>query len=345
MSARPRRAAYAAAASLAALLAVGVQTVAGVVLWTMTVSPTTATVGVNTTFTLTATNLDPLLGVKCVIADVPAGIVPGDVWIAASSTTAAWVASRSGQQLIAVIASGDGNQKLTVGDSVSMSFTGVAVQAGTHAIGGVAYSGHECVNGARPLAAPAVIVASQPLVPAPTPPPDPTAAPTPTPASIVVLPSILPTPPPIVARPPVVPAPRATPLPAAPPAAGAVAAAPNPPGRQSAPPPFPVAAPVAATGAPTAADPAQAPAPAASDTAALAVGRRGEPGALDSSVSLGPLGIDGIGVWAIPGAVVGGPGLIVIAWVIVQAGAAMAWVPAVRRLRGDVRRPRASAAR
>ena len=55
-----------------------------------------------------------------------------------------------------------------------------------------------------------------------------------------------------------------------------------------------------------------------------------------AGVSLGPLGvIDGITVWAIPGAIVGGPGLLVILWVLAQTGVALAWIPAVRRLRGS----------
>ena len=62
----------------------------------------------------------------------------------------------------------------------------------------------------------------------------------------------------------------------------------------------------------------------------------GEPeGFGGGQLSLGPLGvIDGITVWAIPGAIIGGPGLIVILWVMLQTGAAAAWIPAVRRLRG-----------
>jgi hypothetical protein len=58
-------------------------------------------------------------------------------------------------------------------------------------------------------------------------------------------------------------------------------------------------------------------------------------------ISLGPLGvIDGITVWAIPGAIVGGPGLLVILWVLTQAGVTLAWIPAVKRMRGrDDERP------
>jgi len=53
-------------------------------------------------------------------------------------------------------------------------------------------------------------------------------------------------------------------------------------------------------------------------------------------VSLGPLGfIDGITVWAIPIAVVGGPGLLVILWVMIQTGFAIVWIPAVKRMRGE----------
>jgi len=53
------------------------------------------------------------------------------------------------------------------------------------------------------------------------------------------------------------------------------------------------------------------------------------------AVSLGPLGvIDGFGVWGVPGAVVGGPGILVMLWVALQTGVAAAWIPAVRRMRG-----------
>jgi hypothetical protein len=44
--------------------------------------------------------------------------------------------------------------------------------------------------------------------------------------------------------------------------------------------------------------------------------------------------IDGLAVWVIPGAIVGGPGLLVILWVMIQAGVTAAWIPAVKRMRG-----------
>ena len=69
---------------------------------------------------------------------------------------------------------------------------------------------------------------------------------------------------------------------------------------------------------------------------------RGSAGQGIGEVALGPLGfIDGISVWAIPGAIMGGPGLLVILWVLIQTGAALAWIPAVKRMRGkdEDRRP------
>jgi hypothetical protein len=48
--------------------------------------------------------------------------------------------------------------------------------------------------------------------------------------------------------------------------------------------------------------------------------------------SLGVLA--GVDVWAVPAATIGGPGLIVLLWVALQAGGVSLWIPAVRRLRG-----------
>lgn len=343
MTRRGMRRAGGALATLATLFAVGAQAVAGGVLWTMTASPLTATVGTPTTLTLTATNLDPLLGVKCVIAQIPSAIAPGDVWIAGSNTTAAWTTSRSGQQVTAMINSGDGNEKLRVGDWVAFSVAGVPVQAGTFAITAVAYSNHGCSEGVRPLAAAPVIVISQAVIALPPPPdPTPTPAPTPTPEPILVLPSVGPTLPPLI---PVEATPRPTRRATPSPAAAAQGAA-SPRAEPTAVPsaaavpatsPSPATASAAtASAAPDASLGTSGPRPDGGD-ALLAVSPRGEPGE-GLGLQLGQMAtLEGLGVWAIPGAVVGGPGLAVILWVAIQAGAAMAWVPAVRRLRGDGR--------
>ena len=73
-------------------------------------------------------------------------------------------------------------------------------------------------------------------------------------------------------------------------------------------------------------------------------------GALAGLLVDGPaldLGIDTVGllagfeIWAVPAAVIGGPGFLVLLWIAMQAAGAMAWVPAARRLRnGDVSRAR-----
>jgi hypothetical protein len=42
--------------------------------------------------------------------------------------------------------------------------------------------------------------------------------------------------------------------------------------------------------------------------------------------------------WVVSAAAVAVPGLLVIAWVALQAGAAVIWIPAVRRLREERRR-------
>jgi hypothetical protein len=48
--------------------------------------------------------------------------------------------------------------------------------------------------------------------------------------------------------------------------------------------------------------------------------------------------LDGFDTWSVPAAVVGVPGLLVVLWVALQTVGALAWIPAVRRLRGEDRR-------
>jgi hypothetical protein len=43
----------------------------------------------------------------------------------------------------------------------------------------------------------------------------------------------------------------------------------------------------------------------------------------------------GLETWAVPAAVMGGPGLLVLLWIALQAAGATAWIPAARRLRDD----------
>jgi hypothetical protein len=47
--------------------------------------------------------------------------------------------------------------------------------------------------------------------------------------------------------------------------------------------------------------------------------------------------LNGFDTWSVPAAVVGVPGLLVVLWVALQTVGALAWIPAVRRLRGQER--------
>ena len=330
-------------AALGAAFAIGVPTVSANVLWTMTASPATGSVGVGTVFTFTATNLDPLLGIKCVTVEMPNALPVGETWIAGSNTTAAWATSRSEQLVTAVIDTGDGDEKLRVGDWLSFSVAVVPSAPGVYAPSAVAYSGHECVNGARGLAAPPAFVISGDVVPEPLLPP---ATPIPTPLPAIDLPPVLPEPSatPLSA---VIPTPRGTQPPAAQAQPGLVAqpevlaaqaeaapAAPEPPTGPER------DAPRTSSGVTTAAAPPAPAAPAPPNRPVLAVATPDDDSAA-ADVSLGPLGaIEGFGVWGVPGAVVGGPGILVMLWVALQTGVAAAWIPAVRRMRGaEHRRP------
>ena len=54
------------------------------------------------------------------------------------------------------------------------------------------------------------------------------------------------------------------------------------------------------------------------------------------------LGLLDVDVWLVPSALVAGPGLLVILWVLLQTIGAAAWIPAVRRMadeEGARRRP------
>jgi len=58
----------------------------------------------------------------------------------------------------------------------------------------------------------------------------------------------------------------------------------------------------------------------------------------EQGLELGAMDVDLLGsveIWSVPAATLGVPGLLLIIWVGLQAVGALAWIPAVRRLRGD----------
>ena len=57
--------------------------------------------------------------------------------------------------------------------------------------------------------------------------------------------------------------------------------------------------------------------------------------AVAGPMALGALAaFTGSTVFAVPAAVLGGPGLLILLWVVLQALGTATWIPAVRRLRG-----------
>ncbi|MEP7082275.1 MAG: hypothetical protein ABI841_04775 [Chloroflexota bacterium] len=283
----------------------------------------TATSGVATTFSLTATNLDLLTELGCLEVDLPETF---DIVGATAGTTSngdAWEAVVFPNKVAAHSLSGGG--RLELGQSITFTITAVATQAGTWTWTNHAHRPQDC-SGAEEIGTPIAVLVLLGATPTPTPTPEPTPPPTPTPTPVL----------------PIVPLPTLPPLPTVRPATPTPTVFPSSAATSPTPSPSPVATagavPPVGGGAPP-----SAPALDASGAAAVVLGL-GEPDGAQGSVgevSLGPLGvIDGITVWAIPGAIVGGPGLLVILWVILQAGVALAWIPAVKRMRGkDEQRP------
>ena len=330
---RPARGAIGVLAALGAAFAVSATPAAALLLWTLTGSPLTAQSGVATTFTLTATNLDLLTELGCLEVDLPGSFEIVGAFAGNASNGDQWEAVVFPNKVAVHSLSGGG--RLELGHSVTFTITAVPTQAGTWTWTNHAHRPQDCSGGEEPGTPIAVTV-----LPGATPPPTPPPAPTPTPTPI--LPSLpLPTLPPILplpSLPPTLPLPTLRPAtPTAVPTGSPTPAATSPTASPAAtPPPADEAVALPVGGASVTPPP---PNLGASGAAPVVLGP-GDPesGAEGSAgeVSLGPLGvIDGIAVWAIPGAIVGGPGLLVILWVIFQTGVALAWIPAVRRMRGS----------
>jgi hypothetical protein len=179
---------------------------------------------------------------------------------------------------------------------------------------GVAWSAPTTVTLTRPAPSP---------TPVPTPTPTPTPRPTPTPLPLpslpvpsIPLPSIpLPTPP--VPSPSVEVPLQPTPIPASLPVIGAAPGETPSPGG---------AVPGSGTDVPS----GQAPDSINANRPDLSLNLP----AID--LGTGTIGVvAGLEIWAVPAAVIGGPGLLVLLWISLQAGGAGVWIPAARRLRDD----------
>ncbi len=315
--------------ALAASLVAALPSVVGALMvWTLVGLPLTVTAGQLTIFTMTATSLDPASKLGCLEVDLPSTFQSITAGAATPSTGRNdWIASVSGTAVVVHTTTGGG--LLGSGDSVTFTFKAQPTVAGAVSWPNHAHRRKDC-SGVEETGTPIAVTVLPPILPTPSPTPVPTprATPIPTPEPTPQATSTPPTPDPSrSASEPADGVPSAsTRSPSSTPAAGSGTAASSarPSGVPSAATSGgPVASPSAGVGVP---------APAASPGGPTVAfdGRR-----LNlNATSFGPLG--GIEIWAVPAATLGLPGLLlVLAAIGLQAIGGLAWIPAVRRLRGD----------
>lgn len=345
------------------------------ILWTLTASPLAATTGVQRVFTLTATNEDPLAAILssseigCVVVDVPGNFTVAASVVTGSNSGDGWhVDSVAGNRV--VVHTDSGGDRLGLLGWVRFTITATPFNTGSLTWNSRAFRQQDCTGGAAVLGVPPIVVVTGPAVtptPAPTPTPVPTATPTPKPTPTPT-PRPTPTPTPFLPIPlPSLPVPLPS-LPLPHPSSGGQptpapsqpsASVPRPSADQSASP---------SDGRPSPTNPAGGASPAGSGgtggtggpggtgggTGGAGLGETGGDGANaptapfgpgapqvafnEAQFDLGTIGVDlvsSLGVWSVPAATLGVPGLLLIVWVALQAMGALAWIPAVRRLRGD----------
>ena len=330
-------------------LAGPMSTRAALELWTLIGLPLTATAGQLTTFTLTATNALVLNDIGCLEVDLPPSFQEISVAITQTPEGRPWKHRETGTNV--VVFSDGGGGRLELLQSVTFTITARPTVAGASSWPNHAHERHDCQGPDLPGIALPVTVLPQLLA---TPTPTPTVPVTPPPLPTPTIPSL------------------STPLPTLPPTQiPSVVTTPRP----SRSPPGQGASPTQTATRPSAsADPASAsasatPSPSASaapDTTRAPAGSGGAPRPSDGPIAAaqegspstpdrGPtvvfdpadVGVDfagaslftGIETWAVPAATLGLPGLLVMIFVALQATGALAWMPAVRRLRGDDEEP------
>lgn len=315
-----------AAVLAAAVLAAAALPVAAVVnVYTLVALPATAVADQTTEFQMTLTNTLGLADIGCLEVDLPAEYEIHEVAVNRASNGRRWSAEVNGNNVVVHANSGGGRLRLLE----SLTFTIVAMPklAGVASWPNHAHESHNC-DDAEQIGLPVEVVVVPPLLPTPTPTPVPTPKPTPKP-------TLVPTPMPVpTARPTTVPTPRPV----------VVTPKPTPTtseDRSTEPSP---SAPATERPSPTEAAPGLAVEPPGGDDAAPSADHPVTvPLQDDASVALSVTGGDvlsGAAMFAVPAAVIGGPGLLILLWVLLQTLGAVTWIPAVLRLRGT-ERPRA----
>ena len=340
-----RRSLSSALVAVVAVLAAPAGTSA-LLVWSLTVTPISATAGQTTSFTLTATNLDALFELGCLEVTLPSTFQVHSVSDPVHSTGRDWSARISGTTVIAHSESGGG--RMETAQSVSFVVTARPTVAGATTWPNHAHQREDC-TGAEEIGVPLSVTVLAPLLPTPTPTPVPASAtptPTPTPTPLLTLPTleILPTP---------IPTPTPTAIPTPTPA-GAPGASPTP--TPSTAEPSSQASPESGTTSESASpseDEGESSTPATTggtdgvtatvgsgDTGGAVTGPRVSFDRAGLGVELGAIGLlDGAGIWAVPAATIAGPGLLILLFIALQAAGVAAWIPAVRRLRGKDERP------
>jgi hypothetical protein len=348
------------AIALAGLLAVAAP--AGVraesLLWTLTASPLAATTGVSTTFSLTATNEDPLSAltgssrIGCVVVTLPANFTVAGSVVTGSNAGGGWhVDAIEGNTV--TVHTDSGGDRLRLLEWVRFDITATAWSIGSLAWSARAYQSTNCTGMGALLGVPPIVVVTGPAVtPTPLPTPTPTPVPTPTPTPRPTATPIIPLP--SISIPPLQPTPAPTARPDAPIATPRPTASPSQEPTESA----------RATSEPSSPSPTPTTTPTPDATPASGSAPPGGPGsdptirlaaadpAQGGELALAPLDVfAGATVFAVPAAALGGPGILILVWVAAQTLGAATWIPAVRRLRGrdheagdDVRLPRSAVA-
>jgi hypothetical protein len=301
-------------------------------LWTLVASPLTAVAYQSATFTFTASNLDLVGVLGCLEVDLPGSFVIEAIGTPTASNGATWAASATGNAV--VVHSIDNAGRLKLANSVTFTVRAQPTVAGSFSLANHSHVRFDCGGIDQPgVALPITVLPGATPTPVPTPTPRPTPRPTPkpTPTPLPVptlplpslpLPTVLPTAPP----------PQATPTPR--PTAGSLVGA-SPSGSalaSSSPRPSGLATPSAS------ADPvAPGPGPAGGGPPASGAGApqvRLEPADLKLNAQLFDL-LGSPQVWFVPAAAIGAPGLLVLLWVLLQTVGTLAWIPFVRRMRGQ----------
>jgi hypothetical protein len=327
--------------------------------WSLVAAPTVLVAGVPTTVTLDVTNTGGSGGgdeMTCVRVTVPSSFTVSGASIVSvrgqlnGPAVSAWQVVWAGSSM--VVFKNPADNFPLVGstpplDRATFTITGIAAAPGTMSWSSEAFDkpgssgGTNCGSGNFPtlqttfsvvgLTPPPTVAPTPPATPSPRPSPTLTPAPTPTPSPLSV---------------PGLPVPLPSSGPSSSPNADPTGSSPSPAPRQSSTP--------RASGEQVSAR-AEKPDADQGVSGPLSLGGVGGPGAGTSP----PVGIDapriasddprleigslavallaGAEIWSIPAATLGVPGVILIIWVGLQAAGALAWIPAVRRLRGQER--------